>query len=118
MTIHKIYKMASLCGISSWGVGIMDGFTSNEGGLPNTVVHGIVGLSGVIAGIASLRYSKPIRGSDLMGSMVAGPVVMATVYGVGNLTGRAARHTTDLYSSDQMTQETNETKDNKTTENE
>ena len=96
----------------------MDGFTSNEGGLPNTVVHGVVGLSGVIAGIASMRYSKTIRGSDLIGSMVAGPVVMATVYGVGNLTGRAARHTTDLYSSDQMTQETNETKDNKTTENE
>lgn len=103
--------MATLCGISSWGVGTMDGYSSKDGGLPSDIVLGIVGVSGIIGGIASLRHSKPIRGSELMGSMVAGQVVMATVYGVGNLTGRAARYTRDLYSSDQMMQDKEETND-------
>lgn len=102
--------MAPLIGFSSWGVGMMDGFSSKEGGIPNTVTYGVVGLSGLFTGIASLRYVKPIRWSDLIGSMVAGQVIMGTVYGVGNLSGHAIRHTRDLYSLDRMTQET---KDNK-----
>ena len=108
--IHK--KMAPLFGFSSWGVGIMGGFSSKEGGIPNTITYGVVALSGLSTGIASLRYVKPIRWSNLIGSMVAGPVIMGTVYGVGNLSGHAIRHTRDLYSSDRMTKETKETKEN------
>lgn len=87
--------MAPIFGISCWGTGIMDGYISKEGGLPNTLVLGVIGLSGLITGIATLR-----RSSDVIASFIASPVIMGSVYGVGNLTGKAMRHTRELYSEE------------------
>jgi hypothetical protein len=83
--------------VTSCGVGLLNGYSDKEGGLPNSVVHGVVGLSGLLGSIASMRKNDFKCGSNLVALFISGPLVMSMYFGIGHFSGKAIRHTQDLY---------------------
>ena len=95
--------MAGLVRLTNGLVGGLNGYTNKEGGLPYHMSGGSIALSGFLASAAILDKSVTnVRG--LAGVLVAGPIIMGIIFGMGHLTGEAIRYTGDTISASSSNQ--------------
>ena len=89
--------MSGLVRLTNGLVGGLNGYNNKEGGLPYHMSGGSIALSGLLASVAIFDKSVTnVRG--LAGVLVAGPLVMGMIFGMGHLTGEAIRYTKDTIS--------------------
>jgi len=94
--------MSGLVRLTNVLVGGLNGYNNKEGGLPYHISGGSVALSSLLASAAILDKSVTnVRG--LAGVLVAGPIVMGMMFGMGHLTGEAIRYTKDTISDSTST---------------
>jgi hypothetical protein len=89
--------MAGLVRLTNGLVGGLNGYNNKEGGLPYHMSGGSIALSGLFTTISVFDKSV-IKAGGLGGALLAGPIVMGIIFGMGHLTGEAIRYTKDSIS--------------------
>lgn len=96
--------MSGLVRLTNVLVGGLNGYNNKEGGLPYHISGGSIALSGLLASAGLLDKSVTnVRG--LAGVLVAGPLIMGMMFGMGHLTGEGVRYTKDTFSTSNQKQE-------------
>jgi hypothetical protein len=89
--------MAGLVRLTNALVGGLNGYNNKEGGLPYHMSGGSIALSGLFTSISVFDKSV-VKAGGLGGTLLAGPIVMGIIFGMGHLTGEAIRYTNDAFS--------------------
>lgn len=88
-----------LAWISTWAVGIINGYQHKENRLPASYKYGIISLASGLNIIKALgRQSIPIANPNslLIGLFVGIPFIAGSMFCTGNMLGKSIRHLSDM----------------------
>lgn len=86
----------SLSLFSTWSIGILNGYTLKENGLPNSIKYGTMVLASGIHIVKDLgNFTKPIPKTTMVGVFVAIPIMIGATFCVGNYLGKGVRYAKD-----------------------
>ena len=96
----------SLSLFTNWAVGLINGYKQTDGGLPNNIKYGTMGITTSVAMIKTLgNWDTPVAknmmsatitpGQKLFGLFIGVPIVMGMNFCVGHHMGKAIRWSED-----------------------
>lgn len=98
----------SLSLFTNWAVGLINGYKQTDGGLPNNIKYGTLGITTSVAMIKTLGNwdtptkvtnnfisAAPTPGQKLFGLFIGVPIVMGMNFCVGHHMGKAIRWSED-----------------------
>ncbi len=91
---------------TNWSVGLLNGYNVKEGGVPNGIKYGTMGLTTfagmikVLGNMDNVKINHITGGQKLAGLFIGVPLVVGTNFCVGHHMGKAIRWTRDNNTSD------------------
>jgi hypothetical protein len=82
--------------ITTWAVGLINGYKQKENGLPNQIIYGTMGAASIVNMMKVIGVSTLKPPGILMGGLFIGvPLVVGTTFCVGHHFGKAIRWAED-----------------------
>ena len=80
--------------ISNWLIGVLNGYTSKENGLPTSIKYSTISIASMISGFRMIEPKMP-PSLVLMSFFVVSPLMVGSLFCIGTQMGKGIRYIED-----------------------